>query len=209
MRPGPKGSAGTTCTEDLQPGIRQPRKPAARKQDLRCSDTVSVRIPAHKTIPKRPHSAPRERGCRGERIQFRACHTLHRAGLRGAFLTEVPAHRCFPESVAASPRSTPPNRQPISSIPRQHSAPARHKKGPQTSVRGPRFGITPPAGSYSLSSFLAAASMALFRAARPAMSPSVVFSTEALIFFTVDFVASAAARFSAFSAATASRRASS
>ena len=41
------------------------------------------------------------------------------------------------------------------------------------------------------------------------MSPSVVFSTEALIFFTVDFVASAAARFSAFSAATASRRASS
>ena len=51
--------------------------------------------------------------------------------------------------------------------------------------------------------------MALFRAARPAMSPSVVFSTEALIFFTVDFVASAAARFSAFSAATASLRASS
>lgn len=143
MRPGPKGSAGTTCTEDLQPGIRQPRKPAARKQDLRCSDTVSVRIPTHKTVPKRPHSAPRERGCRGERIQFRACHTLHRAGLRGAFLTEVPAHRCFPESVAASPRSAPPSRQPISSIPRQHSAPARHKKGPQTSVRGLGSGSLP------------------------------------------------------------------
>ncbi|MDE6069377.1 MAG: hypothetical protein K2F92_00640 [Alistipes sp.] len=53
-----------------------------------------------------------------------------------------------------------------------------------------------------------AASMALFRAARPAMSPRVVFSTAALIFLTVDFVASAAARFSAFSAATASLRAS-
>ncbi len=61
------------------------------------------------------------------------------------------------------------------------------------------------------SSFLpaSAASMALFRAARPAMSPRVVFSTEALIFFTVDFVASAAARFSAFSAAISARRASS
>ena len=105
MRPGPKGSAGTTCTEDLQPGIRQPRKPAARKQDPRCSGTVSVRIPAHKTVPKRPHSAPRERGYRGERLQFRACRTLHRTGLRGAFLTDVPAHRCTPESVAASPRS--------------------------------------------------------------------------------------------------------
>ena len=54
-----------------------------------------------------------------------------------------------------------------------------------------------------------AASMALFRAASPAMSPSVVFSTEALIFFTVDFVASAAARFSAFSAAISARFASS
>lgn len=61
------------------------------------------------------------------------------------------------------------------------------------------------------SSFLpaSAASMALFRAARPAMSPRVVFSTAALIFLTVDFVASAAARFSAFSAATASLRTSS
>ena len=105
MRPGPKGSAGTTCTEDLQPGIRQPRKPAARKQDPRCSGTVSVGIPADKTVPKRPRSAPRERNCRGERLQVRACRTLHRTGLRGAFLTDVPAHRCTPESVAASPRS--------------------------------------------------------------------------------------------------------
>ena len=208
MRPGPKSSACSTCTEDQQPGIRQPRKPAARRQDPRCSGTVSVGTPADKTVPKRPRSAPRERGCRG-RLRFRACRTLHRTGLRVAFLTEVPAHRCFPGSVAASPRSARPAVSRSSSIPRRHSAPARHKKGPQTSVRGPRFGITPPAGSYSLSSFLAAASMALFRAARPAMSPSVVFSTEALIFFTVDFVASAAARFSAFSAAAASRRASS
>ena len=60
-----------------------------------------------------------------------------------------------------------------------------------------------------LAFFASAASMALFRAARPAISPSVVFSTEALIFFTVDFVASAAARFSAFSAATSARLASS
>ncbi len=50
-------------------------------------------------------------------------------------------------------------------------------------------------------SFFSAFSIAAFRAARPAISPRVVFSTEALIFFTVDFVASAAARFSAFSAA--------
>ena len=73
-------------------------------------------------------------------------------------------------------------------------------------------------GDYSSSSFLAAAfladlasaaSMALFRAASPAMSPSVVFSTEALIFFTVDFVATAAARFSAYSAANSARFASS
>ena len=98
MRPGPKGSAGSTCTEDLQPGIRQPRKPAARKQDPRCSGTVSVGIPADKTAPKPSRSAPRERGCRGERLQFRASRTLHRAGLRVAFLTEVPAHRCFPGS---------------------------------------------------------------------------------------------------------------
>lgn len=209
MRPGPKGSAGTTCTEDLQPGIRQPRKPAARKQDPRCSGTVSVGIPADKTVPKRPRSAPRERNCRGERLQFRACRTLHRTGLRGAFLTDVPAHRCTPESVAASPRSACPAASRSQAFPADTPHQQGIKKGPQTSVRGPRFGITPPAGSYSLSSFLAAASMALFRAARPAMSPSVVFSTEALIFFTVDFVASAAARFSAFSAAAASRRASS
>ena len=58
-------------------------------------------------------------------------------------------------------------------------------------------------------SFFSAFSIAAFRAASPAMSPRVVFSTEALIFFTVDFVASAAARFSAFSAAASALRASS
>ncbi len=208
MRPGPKGSAGTTCTEDLQPGIRQPRKPAARKQDPRCSGTVSVRIPAHKTVPKRPHSAPRERGYRGERLQFRACRTLHRTGLRGAFLTDVPAHRCTPESVAASPRSACPAASRSQAFPADTPLQQGIKKGRRLPSAALGSGSLPQ-GSYSFSSFLAAASMALFRAARPAMSPSVVFSTEALIFFTVDFVASAAARFSAFSAAAASRRASS
>lgn len=128
MRPGPKGSACSTCTEDQQSGIRQPRKPAARRQDPRCSGTVSVGTPADKTAPKPPRSVPRERGCRG-RLRFRACRALHRTGLRVAFLTEVPAHRCFPESVAASPRSARPAVSRSSSIPRRHSAPTRHKKG--------------------------------------------------------------------------------
>lgn len=207
MRPGPKGSAGTTCTEDLQPGIRQPRKPTARKQDPRCSDTISVGIPADKTAPKPPRSAPRE-SCRGERLRFRACRTLHRTGLRGAFLTDVPAHRCTPESVAASPRSACPAASRSQAFPADTPLQQGIKKGRRLPSAALGSGSLPQ-GSYSFSSFLAAASMALFRAARPAMSPSVVFSTEALIFFTVDFVASAAARFSAFSAAAASRRASS
>ena len=52
-------------------------------------------------------------------------------------------------------------------------------------------------------------SIAAFNSAKPAMSPKVVFSIEALTFLIEDLVASAAARFSAFSAAICSRFASS
>lgn len=74
---------------------------------------------------------------------------------------------------------------------------AGHKKTPARCRAG--VGFTENRKNYF--SFFSAFSIAAFRAARPAISPRVVFSTEALIFFTVDFVASAAARFSAFSAA--------
>ena len=74
---------------------------------------------------------------------------------------------------------------------------AGHKKTPARQRAG--VGFTENRKNYF--SFFSAFSIAAFRAARPAISPRVVFSTEALIFFTVDFVASAAARFSAFSAA--------
>ena len=104
-----------------------------------------------------------------------------------------------PKQRAAESPDAPPRSQPRSCRVQKERG-GRPMSTPSSSV---------PEQNYFSSSFLAAASMALFRAARPAMSPSVVFSTEALIFFTVDFVASAAARFSAFSAATASRRASS
>lgn len=74
---------------------------------------------------------------------------------------------------------------------------AGHKKNARTLPCGRRFHRK----RENYFSFFSAFSIAAFRAARPAISPRVVFSTEALIFFTVDFVASAAARFSAFSAA--------
>ena len=74
---------------------------------------------------------------------------------------------------------------------------AGHKKTPARCRAG--VGFTENRKNYF--SFFSAFSIAAFRAAKPAISPRVVFSTEALIFFTVDFVASAAARFSAFSAA--------
>ena len=57
-------------------------------------------------------------------------------------------------------------------------------------------------------SSLAAASIASLSSARPAMSPSVVFSTEALIFFIEDLVASAEAFFSAACSARSARLAS-
>ena len=76
-------------------------------------------------------------------------------------------------------------------------ASSRAQKNARTATCGRRFHRK----RENYFSFFSAFSIAAFRAARPAISPRVVFSTEALIFFTVDFVASAAARFSAFSAA--------
>lgn len=94
--------------------------------------------------------------------------------------------------------STSPSLLPLVPPPAPPPAPrSGHKKTPARCRAG--VGFTENRKNYF--SFFSAFSIAAFRAARPAISPRVVFSTEALIFFTVDFVASAAARFSAFSAA--------